>query len=224
MTRAAGSDLPDGHLGGVDGMGDVGSRVRSGDRDLDRHQQLLRTEVHRLHVDHALDPLAALDGRPDATLRVGAGGLAEQQALGLQREDDRDDDEQQADQRGADHVEDRLLLVSRVSPTPNSAKVEAGQRGEVLEQDHRQLGRLGAAYVLRPRSCRPRTWLASRIAVRKLKPSSTIATPSTTSGTHHQRPSSSPRSPGCCVHLVPLVVGLVEREQATDAEQHDRRR
>ena len=62
----------------------------------------------------------------------------------------------------------------------------------------------------------PRVLLDSRIAVRKDRPSITIAPSSTTTATHHQRPSSS--SFGLTlVDLVRLVVRLVEREQAADA-------
>ncbi len=112
-------------------------------------------------------------------------------------------------------------LVIRVSPTPSSAKVEAGQRGEVLEQDHRQLGCLGAAYELDPGGVAPDlVGLADRRAEAERLHHDGGAE-------HHDR-----HPPPAAVELahvarvlmdlVPLVVGLVEGEQAADAEQHDR--
>ena len=66
------------------------------------------------------------------------GGLAEQQALGLDRQHDRDRDEQQPDQRGADHVEPQVVREQR-EPDAEEREDQTDERGEVLEQDHGQL-------------------------------------------------------------------------------------
>ena len=62
------------------------------------------------------------------------------------------------------------------SATPNEGEDQADEGGEVLEQHHRQLGRLGPADELSTHDASPRTWLVSLIAVRSEKLSSTIAT------------------------------------------------
>ncbi len=75
----------------------------------------------------------------------------------------------------------------------------------------RASGRCGRTSPSRP--C-PRILFASTIAVRNDSVSMMIAATSTATGTHFQL--SMP------VRVVDLVPALVEREQATDAEQHDR--
>ena len=113
----------------------------------------------------------------------------------------------------------------RERPTRDEGEDQAEQGGEVLEQDHRQLRLLGPPDELRRSDASPLILLVSLIAVRNDSDSITMATRSTTSGTHHHLLSRM-ESPGVrgLVDLVELVVRLVEREQATDAEQHDRRR
>ncbi len=75
------------------------------------------------------------------------------------------------------------LSVIRVSATPNEREDQADQRAEVLQQHHRQLGRLGPADES-THDRLPAHGFDSWIAVRKEKPSRTIATSSTTTGTH----------------------------------------
>ena len=104
--------------------------------------------------------------------------------------------------------------VIRVSDDADQREDQAEQRAGVLEQHDRQLRGLGPADEVAPRrSCRG-SWFDSWIAVRNEKLSSTIATTSTAIGTHLPL--------GDRLRVRDLVVGLVEREQATDAEQHDR--
>ena len=88
----------------------------------------------------------------------GAGGLAEQQGLGLGGEDEGDQDEQDADAEGADAVPD---AVAGGEGEADAAEREdqADQRAEVLQEDDGQLGGLGAADELRPgQRCRGSRW------------------------------------------------------------------
>ena len=142
-----GLGLADRTLGRVDRGGDLRCRGVARHRDLHRHEQLLGPEVQRLHVDDAVHAVGALERRPDAALRLGRRGLPEQQALGLDGEHDRDGDEQQADEGGADDVP-VLVAGDQAQPDADQREHQAEQGGEVLEQDHRQLGRLGPPYEL----------------------------------------------------------------------------
>ena len=157
---------PDPRLGGVDGAGHLGGAVGGRHRDLGRDQQLLGAEVHRPHVDHALHRVVGQQRGLDAGHRLGAGALAEQQALGLDRQHDRDADEQGTDGQRAEAVPD-AVAGEQGHPDPDEGEDEADQRREVLEQDDRQLGRLGPPDELHPGQL-PRVWFDSWIAVRKL--------------------------------------------------------
>ena len=222
MTRGDRLGLADGRLGGVDGAGHLGSGSDAGDRDLDRDAAARPGPrcIVRMWMT-LLDPVTALDGGADPVLRLGARGLTEQQALGLEREHHRDGDEQHPDQGGADDVPDRLLGDAgpdrrRTARTPDpmsAAKSSSSTTGSS--------GAFARRMNWTQERCRG-PCCDSWMAVRKEKLSSTIAKPSTTSGTHHHWPSSSPMSPVVLMDLVPLVVRLVEGEQTTDAEQHDR--
>jgi hypothetical protein len=108
------------------------------------------------------------------------------------------------------------LWVIRVSPTPNRAE----QRGEVLQQDHRQLRRLRRPDEPQPGlSSLHRNRLADRGAERERFGDDR----------RHQHDQRNP-PPGPLEHLVGvpgrdllgLMDGLVQREQAAEAEQDDR--
>ena len=87
--------------------------------------------------------------------------------------------------------------VIRVSPTPNSANTRPSSAAKSSSRITGSSGALAERMNLR-QLCFPRTLLDSRIAVRNESDSAMIAAPSTTSGTHHHRPSSSPfGSPAC---------------------------
>ncbi len=70
------------------------------------------------------------------------GRLADEQALGLDDQDDRDRDQQQPDAERADAVPHRLVRQRR-QPHADEGEGEPDQRGDVLEQHQRQLGDLG---------------------------------------------------------------------------------
>ena len=97
-------------------------RVVGRDGDLRGDQQLLRAEVQRPHVDDRVDRVVADQrGLDPARTSSAVRALAEQQALGLERQDDRDSDQQHADRDRADAVPAPLSVIS-VRPTPNSAR------------------------------------------------------------------------------------------------------
>ena len=153
-----------------------------------------------------------LDGGADRRVHVGARGLADQQALHLDREHDRDRAEQQADRDAADRVVAGLAGDDR-EPETDEREQEAEERADVLEQHDGQLGRLRPPDELPPRRVR-RGAVATRgprCAARTL--SSTTATPSTTNATAGD-------SSSC--GLQELLDALVQREQRPEREQHER--
>ena len=79
------------------------------------------------------------------------GGLAEQQGLHLDGENDRDEHQERADQGGADGVPD-AVVGGQGHADAEQREDQAEQGGEVLEQDDGQLGRLGRADEARPRT------------------------------------------------------------------------
>ncbi|GAA2921809.1 hypothetical protein GCM10011428_43030 [Streptomyces violaceus] len=78
------------------------------DGDLGGDEEFLGAEVERAHVDDAGDRVAVDEGGLDLLSLLDAGGLAEQQRLGLGGEDQGDQDEQDADAEGADAVPDAV--------------------------------------------------------------------------------------------------------------------
>ena len=68
--------------------------------------------------------------------------LADEQALGLDAEDDRDGDQQHADRDRADAIPDRVAGEDGEADA-GEGEDQAEERGDVLEQDDRQLGLLG---------------------------------------------------------------------------------
>ncbi len=86
------------------------------------------------------------------------------------------------------------LWVISVSPTPNSANSSPSSAAKSSSSTTGSSGAL-AALMNRDHDCRPLVLDDSLIAVRKEKDSATMATPSTSSGTHHQELSS--RLSGC---------------------------
>ena len=90
-----------------------------------------------------------------------------------------------ADHERADAVPDAVAGDQRQADA-EEREDQADQGGEVLQQDDRQLGGLGAADELRPSDVLPRIWLDSWIAVRNEKHSSTIATTQHDDRTHCQ--------------------------------------
>ncbi len=139
----------DAGLGGVDRGGDLGGRVVVLDGDLGGDEQFLGAEVERAHVDDAGDRVAVDDRGLDLLDVLDAGGFAEQQGLGLGGQDERDQDEQDADAEGADAVPD---AVAGEQGQADAAEREdqTDERAEVLQEDDRQLGGLGAADELGP--------------------------------------------------------------------------
>ena len=83
--------LADAGLGGVDRGGDLGGRVVVLDGDLGGDQQFLGAEVERAHVDEAGDGVAVDERGLDLPDVLDAGGLAQEQRLGLGGQDDRDE-------------------------------------------------------------------------------------------------------------------------------------
>jgi hypothetical protein len=118
-------------------------------RDLGGHQQLLGTEVERLHVDDPLDAGPGQDGLLDLRDGLRVRALAEQQALRLDRQDHRDRDQQQADRRGADAVPDAVAGYQGEHHA-EEREDQTQQRAGVLEQHDRELRRLGPAYEVHP--------------------------------------------------------------------------
>ena len=156
--------------------------------------------------------LLALNAARDLVDVRPVGAFADQQALGLDAEHDRDGHEQHADRDGADAVPHGVAGEDGQADA-GEGEDQAEQRGDVFEQDHRQLGLLGVPDERRSSSpCRARGSTRST-AVRSEKLSSPIAT-----SEHHDR---QPR------HLERVRVGqlldaLVQREDPADREQDDR--
>jgi len=80
---------------------------------------------------------------------VGAGRLAQQQRLHLDRENDCDKHQERADHGGADGVPDPVLGGQGQADTEQRER-QTEQGGQVLEQDHGQLRCLGGADEARP--------------------------------------------------------------------------
>src|SRR3546814_20780502 len=98
-------------------------------------EELVGAQVERLDVDDALDLGAVLDRGEDAGV-VGFGrALAHEETLGLDAEDDRADDEERADEEGADRVEDRVVGDGG-EPDAQQREDEAGQRGDGFREGH----------------------------------------------------------------------------------------
>src|SRR3954451_11403522 len=133
----------------VDRPRDVAGRGRAVHPDLRRDEQLLRAEVQRAHVDHPTDPGADQRGldRPHVLRRR---ALTDQQGLHLDGEHHGHQDQQDADRRGADGVPATVARDQRHADAEQGEE-QAEQRGEVLEQDHRQLRCPRGAHELDPR-------------------------------------------------------------------------
>ena len=87
--------------------------------------------------------------------------------------------------------------VISVIPTPNSANTSPISAAKSSSRITGSSGAL-AERMNFFQDCRPRVLLDSTMAVRKEKLSAMMAATSTTSGTHHQRPSSKPLGlPSC---------------------------
>ena len=125
-------------------------------------------------------------------------------------QDERDQDEQEPMQR---------VPMPSQTPSPVSERQadaaeredQADERAEVLQEDDRQLGGLGAADELL-QELSPRTWLDSLMAVRKEKHSAMIAKTRTPTGQYQALDR---------VRVLDLLVALVDGEHAADGEQHD---
>ena len=144
-------------------------------------------------------------------------GLAEQQALGLQGEDHRDHDEQQADHRRAGHVE-VVVPGDQREGHGQQREQQAGQCGHVLEQDDRELGLPGSADELDERRIAP-----DLVGLGDGGPQREALEHDGDAEHHERHP---PPPAGVLVvavaDLLELVERLVEGEEATHGEQHDR--
>src|SRR4051794_7214648 len=125
-------------LGVVDRLGDRLGRQRRRDGDLGRDQQLLGAEVLGAQVDHPLDGPAdqRAGDRADQRRRR---ALADEQALRLDDEDDRDDAQQDADADRPQRVEDDVAGQDGQPDAPEGQD-QADEGAEVLEEDDGQLG------------------------------------------------------------------------------------
>ena len=144
---------------------------------------------------------------------IGVGrALADEQALGLDAEHDRDDDQQRADHERADGVEDRVAGDHREADA-EEGEHEADQSADVLEQHDGQLRRLGVANERHPRL----SLAADVIALLDRRPQR--------EGLEHDRDDENRRSaptPSELVRVDDLLDALVDREQTADREQDDR--
>ena len=144
-------------------------------------------------------------------------GLAEQQALGLDGQDDGDHDEQEADHRGAGDVEVVVVRDERERHR-HEREGEAEERRHVLEEDDRQLGLLRV----------PDERGVRRVAAHVVGlPDRRAQRQALQHDGHAEDDEGDPPPPARVLvvtrpDLVELVVGLVEREQPADGEQHDR--
>ena len=194
--------------------GDLGGGVRPAHRDLGRDEQLLGTEVQGPHVDdrsrrrrRRARPLIRADG-------LRAGGLADEQRVHLDgRATTRDDDQQQADQQRAEAVPaavagDAASARRRAARTPGRSARRCPRAGRPAAPAPWPCGRTpprsarrGCGWT-RASRCGTRTTPArSRRAARRSAPTATALDR---------------------LGVLPLVHALVDREQAADAEQHDR--
>jgi len=148
----------------------------------------------------------------DRALVLAAGALAEEQGLHLQGKDHGDDNEQQADHRGAGGVPAALTGQQR-HRDPEQCEHQAEERTAVLQQDDGQLGGLGGADELLPG--------AVPADVVRLDDGSPQRVSLHDHG--HQKDRDGDPLPGVDrVRVGPLVPRLVQGEEATEAEQHDR--
>lgn len=140
----------------------------------------------------------------------GPHGLAQQQRLGLGGQDQGDQHQQRADAHRADAVPD---TVAGGEGEADAAQREhqTDQCAEVLQQDDRQLGGLGAAYELGP------GLLAAQLVGLLDRRTEGEALGDDREDQDADRPVPVVQ----LVRLVDLLVALVEREDATDGEQDD---
>ncbi len=138
--------------------------------------------------------------------------FADEQALGLDAEGDRDEDQQRADHQGADRVEHGIVR-DRGQADAEEREDETGESGDVLEQHDGQLGRLRVAHERDPR-------LALRAHVVALFHGRAQRERLEADRDDEHRD----RDPDVLelVRVGELVDALVDREQAADREQDDR--
>lgn len=137
-------------------------------------------------------------------------GLAQEQGLGLQGQDDGDDDQQDADAQGADAVPD-AVVGEQGEADADEGEDEADERAEVLQQDHGQLGGLGAPDELAPAE-------GAAGLVRLLDRG---AEGEALRDDREDEDADGPVPGLDRVRVVDLLVALVDGEHATDGEEHD---
>ncbi|MDH6550867.1 hypothetical protein M2162_004964 [Streptomyces sp. SAI-041] len=205
-----GDGLADAGLGGVDRGGDLAGRVVVLDGDLGGDEQFLGAEVERAHVDDAGDGVAVDDRGLDLLDRLDAGGLAEQQGLGLDRQDEGDEDEQDSDAEGADAVPDAVTGEQGQADTAEGED-QADECAEVLQEDDRELGGLGAAHELLPGEV-----AAQRVGLLDGRPEGEALGDDREDEDAHW-----PVPVFDLVRVLDLLVALVDGEHAADREEHD---
>lgn len=202
--------LADAGLGGVDRGGDLGGRVVVLDSDLGGDEQFLGTQVERAHVDDAGDGVAVDDRCLDLMDRLDACGLAEQQGLGLRRQDEGDQDEQDADAEGADAVPD-AVAGEQGQADASEGEDQADERAEVLQEDDRELGCLGATHELLPGEV-----AAQRVGLLDGRPEGEAFGDDREDEDAHR-----PVPVLDLVRVLDLLVALVDGEHAADREEDD---
>jgi hypothetical protein len=163
-------------------------------------------------VDDAVDAGAdeRLRDRGDVLARR---GLPDQQGVHLDGEDRRHDDQEDADERRADGVP---VAVRRGEGRDDAEEREdeAEQRGGVLEEDDGQLGRLR-----RPDELHPGPLAPAAVGLLDRRPERHRLEPDRDDEHDDRDP---PPAALDRLRVLPLVVRLVEGEEAADAEQDDR--
>ena len=125
----------------VDVVGGGAHRLVRRESDLRGDQELVRAQVESLDVDELLDFRALQDRVHDPVVVGLARALADEQALGLDPEHDRDEHQQQADHERAESVEHRVPGDHRETDA-EQGEDETGKRPGVLQQHDGKLGRL----------------------------------------------------------------------------------
>lgn len=137
-------------------------------------------------------------------------GLAEQEGLRLDGQDDRDEDQQDADAEGADAVPDAVAGAEGEADA-RERQDQADERAEVLQENDREFGRLGPADEFGPGAVAARlVGLTDR------------RTEGEDLGDDREDQDPDRPVPGLdLVRVLDLLVALVDREHAADREEDD---
>ena len=212
MTRAIGTAARIRTSASSIACGDVLARVRAADADLGRHQQLLRAQVQGLEVDDAGRRPASMASRILATSRAVADSPSSSDLVSTASTTAIATSSRPI-MRGAERVPDAVAGEERQAHA-EEREHQAQEGAEVLEQDHRELRLLGVADELDPALL-----AAEGVGFDDRGPEGEGLGDD---GAHQHGQRHPPEVPFDAVRVLDFSPGLIQCEEAADAEEHDR--